>query len=142
MASALCHRTNSARRASCCRFYSAISASEALSLWAGKAGGGGYLECNAADAALFVVVGVDGEGQMAMDSISSCRVYRRGVGVEFNVCDEDGGESRFCVGVANLCQHRVWEVENVRRHCGFLEVNFFSDEKNSSSSFVECKTTN
>jgi hypothetical protein len=24
--------------------------------------GGGYLECNAADAALFVVVGVDGEG--------------------------------------------------------------------------------
>jgi hypothetical protein len=59
---------------------------------------------------------------MAMDSASSCRVDRRGVGVEFNMCDEDGGESRFCVGVANFRQHRVWEVENVSCHCGFLVV--------------------
>jgi hypothetical protein len=59
------------------------------------------------------------------------------------VCDEDGGESRFCVGVANFRQHRVWEVENVRCHCGFLVVTiFFSDEKKSSSSIVECKATN
>jgi hypothetical protein len=84
--------------------------------------GDGYLERNATDAALFVVVGVDGEGQMAMDSVSSCRVDRRGVGVEFDVCDEDGGKSRFCVGVANFRQHRVWEVENVRCHCDFLVV--------------------
>jgi hypothetical protein len=69
--------------------------------------GGGYLERNAADAALFVVVGDDGEGQMAVDSVSSCRVDRRGVGVEFDVCDEDGGKSRFGVGVANFRQHRV-----------------------------------
>jgi hypothetical protein len=32
--------------------------------------GGGDLERNAADAALFVVGGVDGEGQVAMDSVS------------------------------------------------------------------------
>jgi hypothetical protein len=84
--------------------------------------GGGYLERNAADAALFVVVGVDGEGQMAMDSVSSCRVDRCGVGVEFIVCDDDGGESSVGVGVANFRQHRVWEVEIVGCHCGFLVV--------------------
>jgi hypothetical protein len=69
-----------------------------------------------------VVGGVDGEGQMAMDSVSSCRVDLRGVGVEFNMCDEDGGESRFVVGVANFRQHRVREVEIVGCHSGFLVV--------------------
>jgi hypothetical protein len=38
----------------------------------------GYLECNAVDAALFVVGGVDGEVQVAMDSVFSRRVDPRG----------------------------------------------------------------
>jgi hypothetical protein len=83
---------------------------------------GQYLERHAANAALFVVGGVGGEGQMAMDSVSSRRVDRRGVGVEFNVCDKDGGESRSGVGVANFRQHRVLEVEIVGCHSGFFMV--------------------
>jgi hypothetical protein len=43
-----------------------------------------------------------------MNSISSRLVDRRGVGVDFNVHDEDGGEGRICVGVAIPRQHRVW----------------------------------
>jgi hypothetical protein len=44
-----------------------------LVVWKGWRSSGG-LECNAVDAVLFVVCGVDGEGQMAIDSISSHRV--------------------------------------------------------------------
>jgi hypothetical protein len=94
-----------------------------LSLWAGKAGGVvGTWNATPPDAVLFVVGGVDGEGHVTMDSISSRRVDQHGVGVEFNVCDEDVGENRFGVGVANSRQHRVWEVEIVGRHFVFLVV--------------------
>jgi hypothetical protein len=62
---------------------------------------------------------------------------------EFDVREEDGGEGRLGGGVANSRQHRVWEVEVVGQHCGFLVVKKKNnDEKKSSSSIVECKTTN
>jgi hypothetical protein len=38
------------------------------------------------------------------------------------MCNEDGGESRLGVGVANFRQHRVWEVEIVGCHCVFFFV--------------------
>jgi hypothetical protein len=66
------------------------------------------LKVNAADAELFVVGGVDGEGQVAMMSVSSCRVDLRGVGAEFDVRDEDCGEGWFGIVVTTPRQHRVW----------------------------------
>jgi hypothetical protein len=103
---------------------------------------GGDLERAAADAALFFVCGIDGEGQVAMDSFYLRRVDRCGVGVGFNMREEDGGEVRLCVGVANSRQHGVGGRSRGATLGFFGGKEKFSDEKKSSSSIVECKTTN
>jgi hypothetical protein len=66
------------------------------------------LKVSAVDAALFIVGGIAGEGQVAMDSVASRQVDRRGVDVEVDVRDEDGGEGWFGIVVTNPRQHRVW----------------------------------
>jgi hypothetical protein len=71
----------------------------------------GYFEGDAANAAELVVFGVDGEGEMPMDSVSSRGVDRRGVGIELYMGGEDGDEGGFRVRVTDSCEHRVWQVE-------------------------------
>jgi hypothetical protein len=70
--------------------------------------GDGNLESDTANAAELVVFGVDGEGEMTVDSVPSCRVDRCGVCVEFYMGDEDGGEGGFRVRVAHSREHKVW----------------------------------
>jgi hypothetical protein len=71
----------------------------------------GCIKYKSALAARDIIDHIDGEGEVAQESVSYHGLNLCRVGFQFDVRDEDGGECQLRVGIANFCEHRMGQIE-------------------------------